>query len=307
MAFTINFFSLGHDTKIIFDLNDQGQMRFFYLIIVTLFLSCNSGEEKKTGPVARVYDQHLYADDLKGVVPKGTPEDDSIKLVDKFINSWIREKLLIKKAESNLTDEQKNVEKQLETYRNSLIIYSYEKELIGQQLDTTVAADEIAGYYESNKNSFELRDNIIKVLYVKVSKKAPDLDKIKRWYGSDIPKDRASLETYCHQYAQNFYLDDNTWLLFDDILKEIPIETYNKELFLKNNRLVQVEDSSSLYLLNIKGFKIKNSISPLAFEKENIRNIILNKRKLELVNRMNKDIYEEAVKNNEVEIIKTNE
>lgn len=281
-------------------------MKFLFLLIVAFLFSCKSSD-KKEDTIARVYDQYLYVSDLNGVVPKGTAQDDSLKLVEKYINEWVKEKLLVKKAEDNLTDEQKNVDKQLESYRNSLIVYSYEKELISQLLDTLVTDDEIANYYEANKNSFELRDNIVKVLYVKVNKKAPDIDKLKKWHSSEVQKDRTSLEAYCHQYAQNFYLDDNTWLLFEDLLKEIPIETFNKELFLKNNRIVQVEDSLSLYLLNIKGFKIKNSISPLAFEKENIRNIILNKRKLTLVSQMKKDVYDEAVKNNNIEIITANE
>lgn len=272
------------------------------LAVSVIFITSCSQKQEEGNVVAKVYNNVLYTSDLTGVVPEGAAADDSLKLIEKYINAWVKEKLLLKKAEDNLTDEQKDVSKQLNSYRNSLIIYSYERELVSQLLDTIVSDNEIAEYYELNKNNFELRNNIIKVLYVKVNKKAPSLDKVKKWYMSDSPKDRSSLEAYCHQYAQNFYLDDNTWLLFDDLLKEIPIETYNKELFLKNNRFVQVEDSTSLYLLNIKGFKIKNSLSPLAFEKENIRNIILNKRKLELLDKMKKDIYDEAIKNNEVEI-----
>jgi hypothetical protein len=84
-------------------------------------------------------------------------------------------------------------------------------------------------------------------------------------------------------------------------LKEIPIETYNKELFLKNNRFVEVTDSLHYYFVNIKGFKIKNSISPLAFEKDNIRTIIINKRKLQLINSMKEDVYKTAEDKKDVE------
>jgi hypothetical protein len=115
-------------------------------------------------------------------------------------------------------------------------------------------------------------------------------------------KDREQLAGYCHQFAENFYLDDNSWLLFDDLLKEIPIQTYNKELFLQNNRFVEVVDSLHNYFLNIKGFKIRNSLSPLSFEKENIKNIILNKRKLELIMKMKQDVYNDALNNKKIEI-----
>ena len=121
-------------------------------------------------------------------------------------------------------------------------------------------------------------------------------------YKSDVPSDRELLESYCHQFASNFYLDDSSWLLFDDLLKEIPIQTYNKELFLQNNRFVEVSDSLNHYFVNIKGFQIRNSLSPLGFEKENIINIILNKRKLQLITKMIEDIYNDAANTNKIEI-----
>jgi hypothetical protein len=252
--------------------------------------------------VARANGAYLYADDIADIVPKGTASKDSLEFIKQYIDNWIRESLVIQKAESNLTDEEKNVEKQLQNYRNSLITYAYEKELVKQKLDTLVSDEEIEKYYNNNQGDFELKDNIIKVIYVKVSKKAPEIDKLKKWYKSDNMKDREQLAGYCHQFAENFYLDDNSWLLFDDLLKEIPIQTYNKELFLQNNRYVEVSDSLNDYFVNIKGFKIRNSLSPLGFEKDNIKNILLNKRKLQLITKMKEDVYNDAANNKKIEI-----
>jgi hypothetical protein len=303
---------LDHIKTCISNLGRIKTTRIFYFFILflsgILIITCKSlNKDKDKKAVARVYDMYLYEADIVDIVPKGTSELDSASLVSKFINNWIKEKLLVKKAEDNLTEESKDlqsIEKKLQDYRNSLITYAYERELVRQKLDTVVGDDEIQKYYNENQNNFELKDNIIKVLYVKVSKKAPDIEKLKRWYKSDNNDDKNSLDSYCHQYAENYYLDDNTWLFFDDLLKEIPIETYNKELFLKNNRFVEVQDSLSLYFLNIKGFKIKNSISPLGFEKDNIQKIILNKRKLHLISQMKDDVYNDALANNKIEIYK---
>ncbi len=276
----------------------------FFLFIVTSIVSCSSkdNEDENRKALARVNDAYLYQDDIQNIVPKGTSAKDSIELVKKFIDNWVRETLVIQKAEDNLDEAQKNVEKQLAAYRNSLITYTYEKELVKQKLDTTVTNEEIEQYYNNNKSNFELKDNIIKVIYVKVNKKAPGINKLEKWYKSDNAKDKQQLTDYCHQFAENFYLDENSWLLFDDLLKEIPIQTYNKELFLQNNRLVEVNDSLYNYYLNIKGFKIRNSISPLSFEKDNIKNIILNKRKLQLVTKMKEDIYNDALNSKDIEI-----
>ncbi|HEU4719320.1 MAG TPA: hypothetical protein VFU15_15860 [Bacteroidia bacterium] len=271
-------------------------------------LSCRPPQDDKQETenrgkvIARVFEYKLYEADLREVIPAGLSAEDSTRRAENFINAWVKEKILVHKAELNLGPDQKNIDKQLQDYKNSLIIYAYEKELVRQQLDTVVGDEEIQAYYDNHPNDFELKDNIIKVIYVKVDRKAPNIPKLKNLILSDKPQDRKDLDNYCRQFASNFYLDDNSWLLFDDLLKEVPIETYNKELFLKNNRFVEVEDSSSLYFVNIKGFMTRNSHSPLAFEKDNIRNIIINKRKRELIDKMQGDLYKQAMENKEVEI-----
>ncbi len=274
------------------------------LPFLLLHSSCNffNDEENKKDIIVRAFDKYLYRSDLKGLLPAGTTPQDSIAILQNFIDNWIRQQVILNKAENNLSDDQKNVEKQLADYRNSLITFAYEKELVDQKLDTVVSLQEIEGYYKNNPDNFELKDNIIKVLYLKVEKNAPKIEKVRQWYKSNNPKDLALLEEYCHQYAINFFLDENTWLLFDDLLKEIPIKTYDKEQYLKNNRFIEIADSSTVYFVNIKGFKVKDGLSPLSFEKENIQNIILNQRKLKLIQEMEKKTYLEALNNKDFEI-----
>lgn len=288
----------------------QPYTRTGVILVMTLvcFLSVSCTEEQakeeadKGKIIATVYNYNLYESDLAGVVPAGLTPEDSTRRAENFINSWVREMLLLSKAESNLPANDPEMEKKLRDYRNSLVIYAYETELVQQKLDTVVTDEEIEAYYNGHPNDFQLRDNIVKVVYVKVDQKAPNIPKLKTWVKSDKPQDREELEKYCRQYASNYYLDDNSWLLFDDLLKEVPIETYNRELFLQNNRFVEVADSTHIYFLNIKGFMTRNSQSPLSFEKENIRSIILNKRKLELIDKMHDDLYNEAVENNSIKI-----
>ena len=176
--------------------------------------------------------------------------------------------------------------------------------MVRQKLDTLVKSEEIEQYYNEHLSSFQLKDNIVKVYYVKVNKKAPNIDKVRKWYLSSNPKDIEALKSYCIQFAENFFIDDNTWLLFDDLLKEVPIQDYNPELFFKTTQTIVVADTSNIYFLNIKGYKIKNSSSPLSFEKENIRNIIINKRKLKLVDDMKKQVYQDAIENKDFKIFK---
>lgn len=277
------------------------------MTLVCFFMMACSGEtstevQDKGKVIATVYSYNLYEIDLASAIPAGLTAEDSTRRAENFINSWVREMLLLSKAENNLPANDPEMEKKLRDYRNSLIIYAYETELVQQKLDTVVSDEEIETYYNEHANDFQLRDNIVKVIYVKVDNKAPNMAKLKTMVKSEKPADREELDKYCRQYATNYYLDDNSWLLFDDLLKEVPIQTYNRELFLENNRFVEVADSSHTYYLNIKGFMTRNSQSPLSFEKENIRSIIINQRKLELVDKMHDDLYNEAVENNSIKI-----
>ena len=272
-------------------------------------LSCNvikKDNDPAKKRVARAYDNYLYQSDVDGIVPKGIKPADSLKILNEYLTRWMQQQVIVHQAINNLDPKQIDFSRQMEDYKNSLIIYAYEKELIAEKLDTTIAEQDIENYYNQNKNDFELKNDIVKIIYVKVSQKAPQQDKLKGWiYSTDI-KDKEKLAAYCNQNASNYFLDDNVWLMFDDVLKEIPIETYNQDLFLQknNNHIVQIADTNHVYYLGIKGYMIKNSISPLSFEKENIKKILLNKRKMDLVEKMKLNSFEQAQVHNDVELYK---
>jgi hypothetical protein len=276
---------------------------FLTFFLTTLFLfSCSQSQDVKEKPVAKVFEAELYPSNLENVVPYGIKGKDSVELIKKFIQQWVQNELVLNYAKKNLTDDQLNVEKEVEEYRKNLLIYNYQKELISQKLDTLVQQSEIEKYYNTYSSNFVLKDNIAHVYYIKLNKKTPGIEKVKRWYTSNNTKDIDNLRSFCIQFAENYFLDDNTWLLFDDILKEVPIENYNTELLLKNNTNIELADSSFVYFLRIKGYKIKNSISPLSFEKDNIKNIIINKRKLKLIDEMKREVYNQALENKDFEI-----
>ena len=273
------------------------------IISLVILTACSTFLKKKTERVlAKVGNEYLYESDLKSVIPARTPAKDSIFLAKGFIDNWVRQKLLIAKAMKNLTEEQMDFSKQLENYKNSLIVFEYENALVKQKLDTIVTDDEIENYYDSNQKNFLLKDNIVQIQYVKLPVRSPNLKLFKKLLYSDNSEDKVNLAAQCEKYASNYFLDDQTWLLFNDILKEIPVKTYNQEDFLKNHRIVEFQDSLYVYLVRFKDFKIKEGISPLSFEKEQIRNIILNKRKIDFINKMHGDTYEQALKHNEFEV-----
>ncbi len=283
-------------------------MKFSCLIplIILLAFSCKSERAKQTDTdskaIARVFDKSLYDDDIKEILPKNSTPKDSAIFVRSYIEQWITDELILHQAENNLTEDDKNIQKEMDEYRKNLLVYRYETELVRQKLDTAVSLQDIETYYNTHTQNFMLKENIVKVSYVKINKKTPNADKVKKLYTSKEVKDQDNLKKYCIQYADNFFLDDNTWLLLDDVMKEIPLRDYNPELLLKTSHVIELSDSTFNYYLNIKEFKIKNNPSPLSFEKENIRQIIINKRKLSLIEQMKQSVYTQAKENSNFEV-----
>jgi hypothetical protein len=273
------------------------------LLILVLLFGCSGFFKKKTErTLAKVYDDYLYESDLKGVIPHGTNANDSITLAKNYIETWVHQRLIIHQAEKNLTSDQMDFSQQLENYRNSLITFAYENELVRQKLDTLVSDEDVENYYTTNQQNFLLKDNIVQIQYVKLPLKSTHIKQFKKLLNANSSSAKTEFAEECEKYAADYFLDDQNWLLFNDLLKQIPIKTYNQEEFLKNHRDLEYQDSLYTYLVRFRDFKIKESISPLSFEKERIKNIILNKRKIDLIQKMHNDIYEKALKNVDFEI-----
>lgn len=275
----------------------------FCLFFVLIFGACGGAEESENA-VARVYGKYLSLAELREAIPYGLSPKDSAALAKEFIEQWARKQLLLKQAENNLTPEQQDVSSQLDDYRASLLIYAYERELVRQKLDTVVTDAEIEAYYQNNQANFQLKSSIIKLRYLKLPGNSPNAEKAGSWFRSNTDADRVKLEQYCQMYAVNYLLDDNNWLLFQDVLKEIPIQDFSAEKFQRNQRYLDIKDKDYRYFVSVSGFLIETSSAPLSFERENIRNIILNKRKIKLVETMQVDLYNEALNEKNVEILK---
>ena len=281
-----------------------------YIFLVSVLLtSCQFLQKtfsSKEKPVARVFSEYLYPSDLEGIVPKGTSSADSILLVQSYIENWIRQTVILKQATENVDLDQDALEKQLETYRQSLIIYSYEQQLIAQNLDTTVSNAQIKKYYEENKDNFELKKSIIKATYAKIPKNAHRIEMAVRWFNSSKPKDRNELETYCMQFSSNYSLTDTSWLYLDELSAIIPLDRFSESSILQKNNYINFSDKDFVYLVKVKDFMYKEDLSPLEFETENIKNIIINKRKIELISKMENQVYQDARDGEDIEWYKEN-
>lgn len=252
--------------------------------------------------VAECYDNKLYADELEGLMPSSAGKMDSLAQVNAFVDSWVRKQLLVHQAEMNLTPQQLDFSKQLQDYRNSLVIYAYETQMIEQYLDTVVSQEEIADYYEKHVENFQISSTIVKVAYVILEADCKQRKEFKQLLSDRDTLDLAHLDALAEQHALLSYLDVDTWLKLDDLVGQVPVEIYNHESFLRRNKFVAFEKDNLEYMVRFEDYLLEKSTSPIELETEGIRDIILLKRQKELLARMHSDLYEQAKKEKVFEI-----
>ncbi|MBI5539045.1 MAG: hypothetical protein HY951_03235 [Bacteroidia bacterium] len=283
-------------------LKAENFFKIFLFAIIILMVSCFNRNGKEQKPLAVVYDKYLYKSDVTDVVPKGLTKGDSIKILNAYVDQWIRHNIMLKLSEENLKEEQKNVTKQLEDYRSSLLIFKYEQEFVLQKLDTAVSSEEVKSFYYNNISNFLVDETIVKALFIKLRKDTPYSNKIKELYKSNREEDIKMLDNLAYQVAEKYDYFGDKWLPFNVLQRQFPYPLENQDTYLRNNRSIELEDGNFLYLISVREVMFKGQTSPLDYELANIKSVILNKRKQKLINDLENNIYNDALDHKKFQI-----
>lgn len=252
--------------------------------------------------VAECYGKYLYESDLKGIVPEHANVIDSIHRVNAFIDSWVKRQVLLHQAENNLSAADLDFSKQLEDYRNSLVIYTYETQLIRQKLDTIVSEAEIEAYYEENKDNFQVRSTLVRAAYVILEEDCKHKDQFHKLMSDRDTLMLQNIDMLANDQAVKCYLDVDEWIRLDELTKVVPIEIYNTESFLKKNKYVRFDWNDLTCMVRFEDYLLEKSVMPMELVRDNIKEILLIRRKTELIERMKDAIYEEAKRKHGFEV-----
>lgn len=277
-------------------------MKCLLFVVCTLLLFSCAETADKGALLAQVNEVELYEGDIQHIYQGYLTAEDSAKLKSAFILDWIDQQILSQKALENELIDQNEIERKTESFKKDLLISKLEEVLVTEKLDTSISEQEIEAYYNDHQSEFELNDYLVKVLYLKISTDAPDIDKMAQHYKLRKEEDEAQVDIYAKIYAKNYYYDPDNWIYFDDLLKEIPLQDVNKDRFIMKRSKVRFEESGYYYFLNIIDYKLKNTISPISFERNNIKERIINKRVRKLREELKNEIISNAKNSNEVTI-----
>ena len=277
------------------------------LALIILFFSLFSCDffykQEEKNAVARVGNNYLYEDDIKAVFSGNITKEDSVNLARNYINNWATKQLLTDKAIINLNEEKlRELEMLIRDYRTDLYINAYQEALISRVMDTMVYADEIATFYNENNENFRLNEELLKFRYIHLNKDNSNIESITESFKRFNEDDKNMLDSVAIQFKR-YSLNDSLWIKITQVTEKVPVITLeNKEEYLKKSQFFEIQDSLGVYLMYVKDVAKTYDVAPLAYIQPTIKQIILNKRKLEFVKELEKDIINDAIQKKQFEI-----
>ncbi len=247
---------------------------------------------------AKVDDKTYLLKELRSQLPKGMTKADSLSRVNDILTRWVKKELLLKMAEENLDESQRDLSKELEEYRNSILIHRYQQQLLSQKLDTALTEADVKNYFDLHPEKFTLDYSIVKAVYVEIPKNIAKPDQIKRWMTENSTRSLVELESYSFQYASKYDHFNSNWVDFNTILARIPGVREDPETLLRSSRYHQFSDLKNYYFILIHDFILAGEKAPYDFVKDRIESLILNTRKMEFLNDLEKNIYEKGKREN---------
>lgn len=263
-------------------------------LVMSLIGCTQKHDHKGKTPLVEVSGKFLYQEDLQAALPLNLSTDDSVLFAEHYIRNWVEDALLFEKAEDNVRDDEK-VKALVESYHKALVMHTYQEELVRQQLAAEITSAEVEDYYESNKSLFVLEKPLVKGLFIKVPLKSPGLADVRRWYKRNTQDAIEKLEKYSLRNAVTYDYFYDQWRHLEEIEAMIPAKNWETgSNYLKQHQDVELKDTAFHYFLHIEEFQGKGEQKPLDFAQEEIKEILINLKRVDFVNRVKEDLYRQA-------------
>ena len=276
--------------------------RSLFIFTALLLTSCsNISDNNSNDLIARAGENFLYQNQL----PSFSSEQDSILRYLNYIETWAKEKILYDLSLTNLSQSKKNdLDLLVEKYKVDLYINSYKDLIVNSRIDSIVTDQEIESFYNMNIDNFKLNENLLKYRYLKVPSDNINISRIRRYIQRLNENDREFLDSLNFQFA-DLKINDTMWFTEREVISSIEfINQKNKSNYMRINRLYEFEDEQYTNYFIVKDLLKSGNIPPLSYLYDRIKSNIINQRKLNLIQNINKEILNDALKSSKYEVFK---
>lgn len=251
-------------------------------------------------PLVEIDDAFLYREDVEAALPVGIHGKDSARFAEEYIRNWVEDVLLYEKAKGNIPDNEK-IDRQVEAYRRALIMHTYQEELVRQKLGNEITETEIEAYYQSHVGQFQAEQPYIQGLFVKVPLQTRNLNRVRNWYKQNTQDAIDGLEKFSIAHAVNYDYFYDRWRPVSEFASKMPLKELETDAdYFRRNKNVEISDTAYCYFLHVERFLPKGDPLPLEYAKKEIKEMIINLKRVEFINQMKNDLYREASENNDI-------
>ena len=269
------------------------------IIVLPSLSSCRaiSSFLKGGDVVAEVGSEKLYRSDLDAVIPKGVSQEDSVYLAKQYINTWATELVYLGIAEQQLSKTEKDVTKELEDYRKSLLKYRYEQLYVNERLDTAVSDDLVEEYYNAHQDKFVLSRPLVKARFLSISDDSPAKEQIRKRMSSDEVEDLIEADSLAYSSAYKFTTWSDAWVDVTVLAREYSMNYETMLSQMKNKWIEQVDTLGVARIAYIKDVMKKGEVAPIEYSAPSIKDIIISARKQTLISTLEQDLLNDAREN----------
>lgn len=245
--------------------------------------------------VARVGEHRLMRSELAAYIPAGVSSEDSLALAQSYIKSWAEELIFLDMAEKHLSDEEKDVTKDLEDYRRTLLKYRYEERYINDRLDTLISDEEVRNYYREHMDRFLVERPLLKARYMIIPADSRSLKTIKELMSSDDAMDAIAADSLAFTAALRYVDSSDAWMDAILLARDLGTDEASMMKALRNRTIEFKGDDGLLRVAYVVDMVQKGSPAPLDYCEERIKDILLSARKHELVGGLERDLLNDAL------------
>jgi PPIC-type PPIASE domain len=270
------------------------------LALSSLIFSCNNntGNEKI---IARVHDNVLYLEEIKDIIPNNASKEDSTYIAQSYIDSWIQTQLYLFNAKKNISDEKLDFEREIQEYENSLIIHTYQQEIVKEKYKNFEISDkEIQAYYNSHKEEYTSNENYYQLRYFIGPESSLEKSELRALIKREDKN--SDYETYCLRYAIDYYTDNNQWITIQEIIYVFPDEMQENLKNANQKQIIEYTDSTNYYAVMIFNIQKENELKEYDIVKEEIRETIIFEKKIQFIKDFEKEMFSEAENKGDIEI-----
>lgn len=271
------------------------------LLLLLLFCMGCSEQHDHQGrtPLVELEGNFLYREDLQAVLPSGLSGEDSASFAERYVRSWIEDILLYDRAQRNIPNSAE-IDRLVENYRKTLIMHTYQQALMHQKLEDETTEEELEAYYDRNQDLFKVERPLMKGLFIKVPLTASGVANVRRWYKVESQETVERLEKYQMQHAVKYEYFYDKWVPVADVLGWMPLKEPEAEDYLNKNRHVELKDTAFYYFLNVSDYRAVGESEPYEFARKHVKDMLLNVKQVEFMKQVKDDLYERAVRKNEI-------